>query len=104
VPVACRRDHEAGARVSVLLHPLRVGPAPLLWRYSRRRAHRRACLQLVRHQRIAVSLSPPAAAQPATADVILSRAQRAHSRLSWEGRLTRNARPETAGRVTASTK
>src|SRR5204863_864430 len=87
-------------RISLLLHPLRAGPAPLLWRDWSRRAHRRACLQLVRHQRIEVSLSPPAAAQPATADVILSRAQRAHSRLSWEGRLTRNARPETAGRVT----
>ena len=65
-----------------------------------RRAHRRACMQLVRHQRIEVNLSPPAAAQPPTADVILSRAQRAHSRLSWEERLARNARPESAGRVT----
>ena len=35
-----------------------------------------------------------------TADVILSRAQRAHSRLSWEERLARNARPPTAGQVT----
>jgi hypothetical protein len=87
-------------QVSVLLHPLRVGPAPLLWRDWSRRAHRRACLQLVRHQRIEVSLSPPAAAQSTTADVILSRAQRAHSRLSWEARLARNARPESAGRVT----
>ena len=64
------------------------------------RAHRRACMQLVRHQRIEVSLSPPAAASPGTADVILSRAQRAHSRLSWEERLARNARPPTAGHVT----
>jgi hypothetical protein len=64
-----------------------------------RREHRRACMQLVRHQRIEVSLSPPAA-QPATADVILSRAQRAHSHLSWEERLARNACPPTAGHVT----
>jgi hypothetical protein len=65
-----------------------------------RREHRRAWMQLVRHQRVEVSLSPPAAASPGTADVILSRAQRAHSRLSWEERLARNARPPTAGHVT----
>jgi hypothetical protein len=87
-------------RISVLLHPLRVGPAPLLWRDWSRREHRRACMQLVRHQRIEVSLPPPTAASPRTADVILSRAQRAHSRLSWAERLARNARAPTAGQVT----
>src|SRR5207249_10348175 len=86
-------------RISLLLHPLRVGHAPLLWRDWSRREHRRACMQLVRHQRIEVSLSPPAAAPP-TADGILSRAQRAHSRLSWAERLARNARPPTAEQVT----
>ncbi len=86
-------------QVSVLLHPQRAGPAPLLWRDWSRRAHRRACLQLVRHQRIEVSLSPPAAV-PGTAEVSLSRAQRAHARLSWQERLARNARPPTAGHVT----
>ena len=99
----CQWNGSATAKprqVSVLLHPLRLGSAPLLWRDWSRRAHRRACMQLVRHQRIEVSLSPPAAALPGTADVILSRAQRAHSRLSWEERLARNARPEIAGRVT----
>jgi hypothetical protein len=117
----CQWNGSATAKprqVSVLLHPLRLGSAPLLWRDWSRRAHRRACMQLVRHQRIEVSLSPPAAALPGTADVILSRAQRAHSRLSsengvfmqggvepymsvsWEKRLARNARPEIAGRVT----
>ena len=87
-------------QVSVLLHPLRVGPAPLLWRDWSRRAHRRACMQLVRQQRIEVSLLPPAIASPPAVDAILSRAQRAHSRLSWEERLARNARPPTAGYVT----
>ena len=53
----------------------------------------------LRQQRIEVSLSPPTALPP-TADVILSRAQRAHSRLSWAERLARNARPPTAGHVT----
>jgi hypothetical protein len=98
----CQWNGNATAKprqVSMLLHPLQVGPAPLLWRDWSRREHRRACMQLVRHQRIEVSLSPPAA-QPATADVILSRAQRAHSRLSWQERLARNARPPTAGHVT----
>ena len=79
--------------------PRQVGSAPLLWRDWSRREHRRACMQLVRHQRIEMSLSPPAAAPP-TADGILSRAQRAHSRLSWAERLARNARPPTAEQVT----
>jgi len=99
----CQWNGSATAKprqVSVLLHPLRLGPAPLLWRDWSRREHRRACMQLVRHQRLEVGLSPPVAARPCTADGILSRAQRAHSRLSWVQRLARNARPPTAGHVT----
>ena len=65
-----------------------------------RREHRRACMRLVRHQRIEVSLPPLAAASPRKAEVILSRAQRAHSRLSWAERLARNARVPTASQVT----
>jgi hypothetical protein len=98
----CQWNGSATAKprqVSVLLHPLRVGPAPLLWRDWSRREHRRASIQLVRHQRIELNLSPPAAS-PDKVDVILSRAQRAHSRLSWQERLARNARPPTAGHVT----
>ena len=87
-------------QVSVLLHPLQVASASLLWHDWSRKEHRRACIQLVRHQRLEVSLSPPAATSPPTADVILSRAQRAHSRLSWQERLTRNARPASAGHIT----
>jgi hypothetical protein len=87
-------------QVSVLLHPLQVGAAPLLWRDWSRRVHRRACIQLVRHQRLEMSLSPPAAASPPSADVILSRAQRARYRLGWQERLARNARGSTAGPVT----
>jgi hypothetical protein len=99
----CQWNGSATAKprqLSVLLHPLQVGSAPLLWRDWSRRVHRRACQQLVRHQRMEMSLSPPAAASPPTAEVILSRAQRAHSRLSWAERLARNARPPTAGQVT----
>ena len=86
-------------RISVLLHPLPVGPAPLLWRDWSRREHRRGSQQLLRHQRIEVSLQSPAAALPPKADVILSRPQRAHARLSWAERLARNARVPTAGQV-----
>jgi hypothetical protein len=86
-------------QVSVLLHPLRVGSAPLLWRDWSRRVHRRACIQLVRDQRIEMSLSSPTASPP-IAQVILSRAQRAHSRLSWQERLACNARALAAGQVT----
>ncbi len=43
-------------RVSLLLHPLSVGSAPLLWRDWSRRAHRRACMQLLRRQRADVTL------------------------------------------------
>jgi hypothetical protein len=99
----CQWEGNATAKprqVSVLLHPLPVGSAPLLWRDWSRRAHRRACMQLLRHQRLEMSLSPPTAASPPVADVILSRAQRAHSRLSWAERLARNARVSTAGQVT----
>jgi hypothetical protein len=87
-------------QVSVLLHPLQAGSAPLLWRDWSRSAHRRVCMHLVRHQRIEVSLPPPAAAAPRQADEILSRAQRAHFRLSWAERLARNARDPTTGPVT----
>ncbi len=99
----CQWNGSATAKprqVSVLLHPLRVGPAPLLWRDWSRREHRRACRQLVRHQRVEVSLPSPATASPCTADVILSRAQRAHCRLSWTARLARNVRSEASGQVT----
>ncbi len=87
-------------RISLLLHPLQVGPAPLFWRDWSRREHRRACLQLVRHQRGKVTLPPSVAASSRTADVILTRSQRAHTRLAWTERLARNARPKVAGQVT----
>lgn len=99
----CQWNGRATAKprqVSVLLHPLQVGSAPLLWRDWSRRAYRRACQQLVRNQRIEVRLLPPAVASPGQADVILSRAQLAHSRLSWHERLARNARVSTSGYVT----
>jgi hypothetical protein len=87
-------------QVSVLFHPLPVGSAPLLWRDWSRKVHRRACIQLLRHQRMEANLSSPTAAPPPTTSLVLSRAQRARSRLSWIERLARNGRTHTAGKVT----
>jgi hypothetical protein len=49
-------------------------------------------MQLLRHQRVEVTHPQARPAEPQGPEVILSRAQRAHSRLSWEERLARNAR------------
>jgi hypothetical protein len=87
-------------QVSVLLHPLAVGNASLLWHDWGRRTHRRACIHLLRHQCVEVELAeatPPAQPPPVR---LLSRTERAHYRLTWAQRLVRNARPETAGQVT----
>jgi hypothetical protein len=43
-------------RVSLLLHPLKFGSAPLLWRDWPRREHRRVCMQLLRSQRVEIHL------------------------------------------------
>jgi hypothetical protein len=86
-------------RVSVLLHPLIVGSDPLLWRDWSRRTHRRACRQLLAHQQVLIHLAPLRQAQLATSTPLLSRAQRAHYRLSWAERLARNASAPTVGLV-----
>ena len=85
-------------QVSVLLHPLPVGSAPLLWRDWSRRRHRRACMHLLQQQQVAVQIErePSARSTPA----FLSRAKLAHYRLDWSERLARNARISTANRVT----
>jgi hypothetical protein len=97
----CQWQGKATAKprqVSVLLHPLKVGSAPLLWRDWSRRRHRRACMHLLRQQHVAVQIErePAACSMPP----LLSRAQRAHYRLDWSERLARNARGPTASRVT----
>jgi hypothetical protein len=86
-------------QVSVLLHPLGIGNAPLLWRDWSRRYYRRACIQLLRHQRVEVQVGPPTSPSLTAKPLPFSRAQRAHSRLSWAERLARNARAETSGQV-----
>ncbi len=85
-------------QVSVLLHPLVVGSAPLLWRDWSRRQYRRACIQLLRHQRVDVQHGHDSEVRAAPSPPALSRAQRAHYRLSFAERLARNARASSASR------
>jgi len=86
-------------QVSVLLHPLVIGSAPLLWRDWNRRLHRRACMQLLRDQCLEVQMEPSLSAPSDLSPSPLSRAQRAHYRLAWTERRARNARAPTAGQV-----
>lgn len=87
-------------QVSVLLHPLVVGPDPILWRDWSRRFYRRACIQLVRHQCVEVEVEPLATALVVVKPTeLLSRTERAHYRLSWGQRLARNARSPAASQV-----
>ena len=87
-------------QVSVLLHPLGVGSAPLLWRDWSRRLHRRVCMHLLRHQRVDVQMDQALSGRTDVSPSPLSRAQRAQYRLSWQERLARNARTSTSGQVT----
>lgn len=99
----CQWNGSATAKprqVSVLLHPLLIGSAPLLWRDWSRRFHRRACRHLLRDQRLEVLVEPTRLTSSDATPLPLSRAQRAHYRLSWQERLARNARSLTAGPVT----
>jgi hypothetical protein len=93
------RNTSKPRRVSVLLHPLAVASAPLLWQDWSRRTQRRACMSLVRSQRVEIQVEPDRSPAPESLPVPLSRAQRAHWRLAWEERLGRNARAPTAGPV-----
>src|SRR6266567_1270056 len=87
-------------QVSVLLHPVVVGSQPILWQDWSRRRHRRACMQLLRHQRVEVRIEQGLSSAPTLPPAPLSRAQRAHDRLTFQERLVRNARVSTSGQVT----
>lgn len=83
--------------------PLPLPPsAPLLWRDWPRRSLRRRWLQLVRCETATFSWEPAGLPEPLPQDgeALLTREQRAHSRLSWSQRLARNARPADASRLT----
>jgi len=88
-------------QVSILLHPSSVGSAALLWRdwHRRHQRHQRqACLRLHR-QVLAMQMEPALPRTAASSPPTISRAQRAHARLSWEERLARNARETQAERI-----
>jgi hypothetical protein len=87
-------------QVSVLLHPLVVGSASLLWRDWNRRHHRQACIQLLRQQHVEVQVEQGLSVIPTLSTAPLSRTQRAHYRLDFQERLARNARTSTASQVT----
>ncbi len=93
------KDTKKPRRVSLLWHPSGIGSAPLLWRDWSRRQHRRSCMQLLRQQQVEVQVEPENSANPVVQLSPLSRASRAHYRLSWAERLARNARLPTASQV-----
>jgi hypothetical protein len=86
-------------QVSVLLHPLVVGSAPLLWRDWNRRHQRLACIRLHR-QYLEILREPILPRTGVASPPTISRAKRAHYRLSWDERLARNARSEATERIT----
>jgi hypothetical protein len=75
--------------------------APVLWCDWPRCSIRRTWLKVLRSQTVCLEstapLSPPRG--PRTTEKILTRAERAHWRLSWDQRLARNARPVDAPRL-----
>jgi hypothetical protein len=78
-----------------------IASAPMLWRDWPRCSIRRTWLKVVRSQTICLESSSPLSPLLAKAspEKILTRAERAHWRLSWETRLARNARPSDAPRL-----
>jgi hypothetical protein len=106
VPVHCARTASGMAaspqsrsplQPAVVSAPGRVCPAAASRDWSRR-LHLRACIGLLHHQRVEITLPQTISTEPRHSEGILSRAQRAHSRLSWEARLARNARAPTTDR------
>lgn len=96
-------------RVSSVLHPLlqvtpeELAPSclsvpalrPILWGDWSRGPPRRAWIGWLRSHLVTVDV-PPISPPLSTPSSPLSRAQRAHWRLRWHQRFTRNARPPTA--------
>lgn len=83
--------------------PASTPPAsdPVLWRDWPRCSIRRTWLKVVRSQTTCLESSPPLPLSRAqtSAEKLLTRAERAHWRLSWDQRLARNARPTNAPRL-----
>ncbi len=80
----------------------KTGTAPVLWRDWSRCQTRREWMRLLRSQRVDLLVGPEPVASLPKRPKLLSRAQRAHWRMSWQERLARNARAPTAPAVTIS--
>lgn len=78
--------------------PPRQAPCDLLWCDTGGRALRRTWFTGLRRQRVNIEelQAMPMAPLPSTAPLVLTRAQRAHARLSWHERLARNARTRSS--------
>jgi len=71
-----------------------VPRSPMLWGDWPRCQIRRKWLKVVRTETVEVTMGEePTTDPPTTTDALITRAQRAHWRLSWDQRLARNARP-----------
>jgi hypothetical protein len=69
---------------------------PIVWGDWQRCFHRRELVKLLRHRRIDVEFAETASPAQSPPIRLISRAERAHWRLSWAERLAGNARPKTA--------
>lgn len=73
---------------------------PVLWHDWPRCHIRRNWLKVIRSETVVVSMGAPPTLPSEIRDLVLTRAERAHWRLSWHQRLARNARSSTASPVT----
>jgi hypothetical protein len=78
------------------------GPFPVLWHDWPRCHIRQRWVHLIRSQTVIVEREAMAKPDPAQKldEPVITRAQRAHWRFSWQQRLARNARPSTAPPLT----
>jgi hypothetical protein len=76
--------------------PPLLAAQPILWGDWERRSHRWELLRLLRHQRVDVRLAETSPPAQLSLSRPLSRAKRAHWRLSWAARLACNARGHSA--------
>ena len=76
--------------------------SPVLWRDWPRCRLRRQWLKVIRSETVTFSWGPLETAEqaPETSEKVVTRARRAHYRLSWEERLARNASPSDAPTLT----
>jgi hypothetical protein len=74
-----------------------VPRSPMLWGDWPRCQIRRKWLKVVRTETVEGTMGEePTTDPPTTPDALITRAQRAHGRFSWDQRLARNARPSTS--------